>query len=116
MRKVPKARRVAPVATVSDTVAIDGTTATAITYSSSAISGCLVYGLSISSFDDIGDECKVQILSDSTSQAEVMLVHTANQPLQTHFAFPAPIWVDGALKLKHTVDSDIDWIVHYVPA
>lgn len=114
MRKVPKSRRVAPVATVSDTVTLDGTTAVAITKGSTAISGCLVYGLSISSFDDILDEAKVQILSDTTSQYEVMLVHTANEPLQTHWAFPAPIWVDGALKLKHTGDSDIDWIVTYV--
>ena len=112
---VPQSKRIAPVATVSDVVTIDGTTSTAITKGSTAIAGCLVHSLIIDSFDDILDEAKVMVYDDSTLVASVMLVHTANQPLQGIINFPAPLPISTALKLKHSGDSDIDWRVLYTP-
>ena len=114
-----KGRRVAPNVIVSDTLVLDGTTATTVKKSAVAIKACLVYAIIIENYDDITADTELSVengtASSSTELLTILINKTADTPFQTVLAFPAPIYVSSGLVFQHTADSDVDYRVLYVP-
>jgi len=115
---VPKQKRVAPVSTISGDCAISATTTAAAVNDSdsNAISGCLVHGIAIKSASVIAADAQVSVMNGSTSVLDILLSDAANTLSQTVYAFPAPLAVSGALKLKHSENTGkVTYQVMYTP-
>lgn len=114
-----RTKRIAPVAEISDALALDGTTATTVKKSSVAIGACLVYGIVIENYDDIVADTELSVedgtAASSTEITTILIAKTTNTPFQSVFAFPQPIRIATGLVFQHTQDSDVDYRVLYVP-
>ena len=97
------ARRSGPEGLLSDEATMNNTTAVNVKYNSNNLSGCHLYSVIITDATgaaSVSSATTLSIMSASTVLTTIMITQSATLPVQTVFAFPAPIPVDGNLKVK----------------
>jgi len=115
---VPLSKRTAPVASISASKALVNATAAAVNDADgNAITGCLVHGVVVYSASKVAADAQLSIYDDTTEKVTVLLADTADTLVSNVIAFPAPIPVATALKLKHSTatNTELTYKVLYTP-